>query len=1004
MRFRTIIRHIGPISQFRLAALWVAVLLIVAQKLAAEKSVDALIIDLQNSGAIAQKSAETLAHMGGDALPAFRSLVQVVAAPHKRIDVRQAAVWALGRIAEQAGGRLEYGDIRSATPYVIEGVRSDERLAFRQVCAYTLGRFAGPISRESSRAAPDPLETDAINAILEALSDTTLEDSVVRAEFGRTLAEALGRLHPSSASAVNTISHHLIEIGNRLQTANVAPALTNKLDEFRTALTGALGQMGTAAEPAIPGLVAMLQSKDSRAQQAAAYALRNIGPAAQRAAQELINVLQKSGDTAVKQVAAFTLGRIRPSGAPGEQAVSALKAALGDYDPNVREEAARALGEFGTDAQSALTELTATLLDPDLYVRFTAAESLGRIAAKLGQSPKGIRDKSLPLLRTAQSELAKVKPSSDEQSSEALKDAQEQVRVAIEHIHGPFFERHPVISSIALFYLLLFVFIRFVVLTFWPSRLLAWNDNLDQLGAELGLGEGVPLSPKLTAFLGPAKIPLRYASLIGFFRYNSKVLDAWVGENGAAALDNLKRRSTVRARETFVPLPVQLDDGDSSGGYKHLSHLTPEALHSNCRSHRWCIRIIGEGGLGKTTLACQLASWAVSEREQSRLCPERRAIPILIEPGRVWQSGKNPSFRKLIRNELNAIIGKLNAPSEKVFDRLLQSRRVVVILDGASEMAAAAAAAGKTFTIDSNFPACALIVTSRTTDPFAAGVYTDVLPSRIDGDHLSPFMNAYLREAHLMLEDANVFEACKRLSVMVQKRGGVTPLLAELYAKAVVKAWRNQASLRGLPSSIPELIMQYVDDLNASGPAQVDTLKLHRVAKRAAWESVRIMLRPGPASKQALIEEGTADQSTAQILNSIEKQMQIIEPLPDFRFQFALDPLAEYLAALYIVEQNGSDTQQWKEFLANADAIQGAPLETLDFLTALADCIRWKVDLKVSAEVLDAIEFRVDQARHQTPTTNMQHQEHGSGVHGIVPSPTLRPEQAKSAGVSAGGR
>lgn len=106
-------------------------------------------------------------------------------------------------------------------------------------------------------------------------------------------------------------------------------------------------------------------------------------------------------------------------------------------------------------------------------------------------------------------------------------------------------------------------------------------------------------------------------------------------------------------------------------------------------------------------------------------------------------------------------------------------------------------------------------------------------------------MNAYLRQADLALEDENLFEACERLSVMVGKRRGITPLLAELHAKAVVKLCKDKGYLYNLPRNIPELMVQYLDDLNSSGGTEIDPLKLHRAAKRAAWESVPLTLRPG---------------------------------------------------------------------------------------------------------------------------------------------------------------
>jgi HEAT repeat protein len=765
---------------------------------------------------IAFTGARNLGLMGGDAWPAFVNLVHVMRSTHNP-ELAEVCVWAVGRVAEQAGFKLSYQDAQSAAPYVIRGLQEKERrLSFRQASAYTLGRLAAPLQRYTVSGGRDLIESEAVTALTGALADRTLGDDPRHQEFGRTVADALGRFHPASSSAVETVSTLLVDITNRLQDIHMVKPSDRGLSAFQIALTGALSQMGPAAKAAIPRLRVMLQSNDPQAQQAAAYALRNIGPAAAQAAPELIASLE-NGDANVRQAAAFALGRTRPKGNDGERSVSALAAALGDTDPGVREAAAAALGEFpASESKAALRELTASLEDIDPYVRSASAKSLSAIAEKLNKCPRADAKQVLPRLEATVLALRRAAKSNsvEDPSSDSAIDALTQVEETIRHIHGSRFvvliRQQPFISSLAIAYVLYLLFLLFV-LRFWPTRLLHWNESLDRLAIE-----GVPLPAHLAALVGPIKVPIRYVLLIGFFRYKSKVLDAWVAEHSSAASSNLARRTTVRARQTYVSLPVQLDDGNSTT----LLHLTPQSLHSTCSQNRWCIRVIGEGGSGKTTLACQMARWALAEDPGARLCPDRRAIPILIEPGMIADSEKGAAFRNVIRTQVKAVTGTSEVPSDALLDQLLQTRRVIVILDGASEMEATAVQGPEKLGIDSDFPACALIVTARTIDPFTQSVYTDLLPSRIDTEHLSPFMNAYLRQANLELEDANLFEACRRLSVMVGKRRGITPLLAELYAKALIKVYGQRDSPQNLPSTIPELIVQYLDDLSSSGEGQ----------------------------------------------------------------------------------------------------------------------------------------------------------------------------------------
>lgn len=69
-------------------------------------------------------------------------------------------------------------------------------------------------------------------------------------------------------------------------------------------------------------------------------------------------------------------------------------------------------------------------------------------------------------------------------------------------------------------------------------------------------------------------------------------------------------------------------------------------------------------------------------------------------------------------------------------------------------------------------------------------------------------------------------------------------------------------------------------------------------------------------------------------LEYLEKRLHLIQtvsPAQD-RVRFALDPIAEYLAALYVLELYNYNQYQWSEFLQGFDTIPK------DFLTALRDC------------------------------------------------------------------
>lgn len=75
----------------------------------------------------------------------------------------------------------------------------------------------------------------------------------------------------------------------------------------------------------------------------------------------------------VPRAAASSLAQIGPA------AIPALKTALTDADPEVRRQAARALGQMGPEAEPAVPELTQALSDKEATVRLAAAQALGRI-------------------------------------------------------------------------------------------------------------------------------------------------------------------------------------------------------------------------------------------------------------------------------------------------------------------------------------------------------------------------------------------------------------------------------------------------------------------------------------------------------------------------------------------------------------------------------------------------------------------------------------------------
>ncbi len=143
-----------------------------------------------------------------------------------------------------------------------------------------------------------------------------------------------------------------------------------------------LEEHGIDAVPAVSQLIRLLDARDARTRQAAAYALGAIGKDATAAIPSLVERIGEGEprriafETPVTDVAlsaAVALGRM------GEDTVGPLERCLADKRPGVRGHAAFALGKIGPEASAAIPALVRRLKDRDGPVRREAVWALGQI-------------------------------------------------------------------------------------------------------------------------------------------------------------------------------------------------------------------------------------------------------------------------------------------------------------------------------------------------------------------------------------------------------------------------------------------------------------------------------------------------------------------------------------------------------------------------------------------------------------------------------------------------
>ncbi|WOB43744.1 SUMF1/EgtB/PvdO family nonheme iron enzyme [Thermoleptolyngbya oregonensis NK1-22] len=426
------------------------------------------------------------------------------------------------------------------------------------------------------------------------------------------------------------------------------------------------------------------------------------------------------------------------------------------------------------------------------------------------------------------------------------------------------------------------------------------------------------------------KIPL---GIVRFLKYRNRVLDAWVNQHWKTAQKSFLDLPTVSQRAIHIPLPVYLDN-------KPIETLTGEALRPTFSKNTAVLLITEEGGAGKTSLACQIALWGLNQQ----LC-QHRLLPVLVET----ELDDKQTLFEVIRGQINALTDQRDPIAPELLENLLRRRRVLVIVDHLSEMGEETR---KQITPQlADFPARALVVTSRLLEPLGNLPKTILKPLRIEGSSLSRFMDAYLeaRNKRGLFEDEDYFNGCRRLSQMVGQRN-ITVLLARLYADQMIEQQEGVGGI--LPSSVPELMLSYLNQLNRSieEANRRDNLAVQQDAQRIAWECLKQTYRPTTAAKpdieKALSKNGANDIPAR--LAYLETRLRLVQTLePGDKLRIVLDPLAEYLAALHWVDQcRENPAESWTEFLDSIDPVleQGndSPTAIQGFLLAVRDCCQVK--------------------------------------------------------------
>jgi HEAT repeat protein len=244
-------------------------------------------------------------------------------------------------------GQMHPSDLRPAAPALREAL-SDRNAAIRFEAAMILVRIG---KAETAAAIPVLIDLLGVDTNPTSQQEPSRRPGVPgdnSAGFRIQAAQALAKIGPEANAAIPP----LVKLLDNPQAASAAAFALRQLGP--EALQPVLETWATQRSFNRPGVI---------------QALSQFGPQAKPAAPKLVEALA-SPDARVRELAAHAVRQI------GTEAVPFLEKALVMPDSRVRKTAAAILGEIGSAAESAIPALTQALRDSDLAVRIQAAQAL----------------------------------------------------------------------------------------------------------------------------------------------------------------------------------------------------------------------------------------------------------------------------------------------------------------------------------------------------------------------------------------------------------------------------------------------------------------------------------------------------------------------------------------------------------------------------------------------------------------------------------------------------
>lgn len=450
------------------------------------------------------------------------------------------------------------------------------------------------------------------------------------------------------------------------------------------------------------------------------------------------------------------------------------------------------------------------------------------------------------------------------------------------------------------------------ILIAWPAGLF----KIQRAVRVLGISRLLELIPAI----GPAAaLVLGTAGALPLFVRSRRALDTWVESHRDTVRQRLDAEETVLRSGGYVPLPVRIGNPEKGTLLDRPDALALSRLLSRRRT---LIQVVGVGGAGKTMLAVQIARWALAGRDEGGL--ERKPmLPVLIDED-------TDDLRAVVKRKLASWLQE--EIGDELLDALLRKQRLLVIVDRLSERQQATREHLRT--LHGSQPINALVVTTRQPIDFEAGGDSRIYPQPLGSETLLHFMTSLLQDparSGAFARMGDQLELGKKLADLIRlgtEEVPLTPLLVRLYVDKAVILARAGASLDELPPSIPDVYFDYLRSVNPSTDGSADRMSdqdMLRAAEIMAWMSLSESFVPGEVveskARGTLAAAGWDKPEGPNPIRRLHDNGVLLETEvgTEVLLRFALDPIAEFLAAMGHARECSGNAAAWSELFKRVD-------------------------------------------------------------------------------------